>query len=78
MELEVQEQLRAGFASKVKSAFRFPYTTQIKSVPGKRGAKQTMNANMRNFEAELEAQNLEVEEAPKLSSESEVVTATAL
>ena len=37
-----------------------------------------MNANMRNFEAELEAQNLEVEEAPKLSSESEVVTATAL
>jgi hypothetical protein len=37
-----------------------------------------MNANMRNFEAELEAQNLEVEEAPKLSSDSEVVTATAL
>gem|GEM_PF-7003424 len=37
-----------------------------------------MNANTRHFEAELEAQNLEVEEAPKLSSESEVVTATAL
>jgi len=37
-----------------------------------------MNANMRNFEAELEAQNLEVEEAPKLSSDSEVVTATPL
>lgn len=37
-----------------------------------------MNANTRNFEAELEAQNLEVEEAPTVSSDVEVVTARAL
>jgi len=37
-----------------------------------------MNANTRNFEAELEAQDLEVQEAPKVSSDTEVVTATAL
>ncbi|EHK00585.1 hypothetical protein HRED_02136 [Candidatus Haloredivivus sp. G17] len=37
-----------------------------------------MNANTRHFEAELEAQDWEVREAPKLGSEAEVVTATAL
>lgn len=37
-----------------------------------------MNANTRNFEAELEARDLEVEESPKVNSEAEVVTATAL
>lgn len=37
-----------------------------------------MNANTRNFEAELEAQDLEVREAPKVGSDTEVVIATAL
>jgi hypothetical protein len=36
-----------------------------------------MDANTRDFETELEAQRVEVEEAPKLGSKAEVIAATA-
>jgi len=37
-----------------------------------------MNANTRNFEVELAAENAEVEEAPKVGSEAEALTAKAI
>lgn len=37
-----------------------------------------MNANMRNFEAELEAQEWEMRERTEIESEPEALTVTAL
>lgn len=68
----------AGSACKVESAsdLLYDFTTHVTvkhEVP-----TTLMNANTRHFEAELEAQDLEIREAPEVSSDAEVVTATAL